>query len=61
MGDGHVRMPSRDGGVSARILHALDAVGIGADDEQPVLVEQRLAGGAETQKRGTVRLHGHGG
>jgi hypothetical protein len=36
-------------------------VGIGTDDQQAVFVENRLAGGIESQKGGTVRLHGHGG
>ena len=59
--DGHARMARRDGGEGAGILHALAAVGIGADDQQAVFVEDRLAGGVESQKGGTVRLHGHGG
>ena len=59
--DGHAGMSRGDRGQGAGVLHPLPAGGVGADDQQAVFVEDRLAGVVESQKGGTVGLHGLGG
>jgi hypothetical protein len=54
-------MPRGDAAEGAGVHDPLPPGGIGTDDQQADLVEDRLAGGVESQKGGTVGLHGLGG
>ena len=49
-----VRVARRDGGMAARIEHALAAGAVGGDDQQAVFIENRLAVGVESQEGGAV-------
>jgi hypothetical protein len=51
-------MARRDLDLGTGVLHPLPALGIGADHQQAVAVEQGLAGGVESQEGGSVGVHG---